>query len=106
LCVTVFQEKAMSMQKVSVMVPPLHPVPRGALWVGQAISWLVGGDARVGSAVPIWFEAVRAKAAVARRARREARSRADLIALACRYQRTQPEFAKDLFAAANNDRDR
>ena len=96
----------MSIQKVSVMVPPLRPVPRGALWVGQAVSWLVGGDARIRSGFPVWLEAVRAKLAIDRRARREARSRSDLIALACRYQATQPEFAKDLFAAANNDRDR
>ena len=96
----------MSMQKVSVMVPPLRPVPRGALWVGQLAAWLVGGDARVGSGLLDWFEAVRAKLAVERDARLEARGLADLIALACRYQATQPEFAKDLFAAASNDRDR
>ena len=64
------------------------------------------GDARVRSGLPVWFEAVRAKLAVDRAARREARSRADLVALACRYQATQPEFAKDLLAAANNDRGR
>ena len=96
----------MSMQKVSVMVPPLRPVPRGAIWVGQLASWLVGGDGRVRSGLPGWFEAVRAKLAVDREARRDARSRADLVALACRYQATQPEFAKELFAAASNDRDR
>jgi hypothetical protein len=97
----------MSMQKISVLVPPLRPVPRGALWVGQLAAWLVGGgDARVRSGLPDWIEAVRARLAVDRSARREARSRADLIALACRYQATQPEFAKDLFAAACNDRDR
>ena len=94
------------MQKVSVMVPPLRPVPRGALWLGQAVSWLVGGDARGGSGLPAWLEAARAKLAVDRAARREARSRAALIALAWRYASTQPEFAKDLFAAANNYRDR
>ena len=96
----------MSMQKVSVMVPPLRPVPRGALWVGQLAAWLVGGDARVRAGLPAWFEVVRAKLAVDRGARREARGRADLIALACRYRATQPEFAKDLLAAANNDRGR
>ena len=96
----------MSMQTVSVMIPPLRPVPRGALWVGQLASWLVGGDARVRSGLPGWYRGVRAKLAVDRGARREARSRADLVALACRYQATQPEFAKDLLAAANNDRGR
>jgi len=94
----------MSMQKVSVMVPPLRPVPRGALWVGHVASWLVGADGSVRSGLPGWYEAVRAKLAVDRGARRKARSRAELVALACRYQATQPEFAKDLLAAANNDR--
>ena len=27
----------MSMQKVSVMVPPLRAVPRGAVWVGDVV---------------------------------------------------------------------
>lgn len=94
----------MSRQKVSVMVPPLRPVPRGAFWISDAVGWLVGGDPRVRSALPLWFEAVRARLAVDRAARREARERAELFALASRYQATQPEFAKDLFAAANNDR--
>ena len=93
----------MSMQKVSVMVPPLRPEPPGAAWAGSAVSWLFGGDARLRTGLPAWWEAVRAKLAVDRAARREARSRIDLIALACRYQTSQPEFAKDLFAAANND---
>ena len=94
----------MSMQKVRVMVPPLRPVPRGALWVGQAVSWLFAGDARLRSGLPLWVEAVRARLAVDRAARRDARGRTELLALACRYQGSQPEFAKDLFAAANNDR--
>ena len=94
------------MQKVSVMVPPLRPVPPGALWIGQAVSSLVGGEAAVRSGLRLWLDAVRARRAVDRAARREARNRAQLIALACRYQATQPEFAKDLFAAASNDRDR
>jgi hypothetical protein len=94
----------MSVQKVSVMVPPLRAVPRGAVWAGDVASWLFGGDARVRSGLPAWFEAVRAKLAVDRAARRDARSRADLFAMARRYQSSQPEFAKDLFAAANNER--
>jgi len=94
----------MSMQKVSVMIPPLRPLPRGAVWLGGAVSWLFAGDARVRSGLPAWFEAVRAKLEVDRAARRDARDRADLLVLAQRYQATQPEFAKDLFAAANDDR--
>ena len=37
-------------------------------------------------------------------AAREARNRAELIAMARQYQGTQPEFAKDLFAAASHYR--
>lgn len=96
----------MSMQKVSVMVPTLRPVPRGAVWAGDAVSWLFGGDARLRSGAAAWFEAVHARLAVNRAARREARGREELLALARRYQSTQPEFAKDLFAAAGNDRRR
>jgi len=94
----------MSMQKVSVMVPPLRPAPRGAVWFGNAVAWLFGRDPRVRSGFPARFKAVRARIEVGRAARLEARSRAELLALAARYQSSQPEFAKDLFAAANNDR--
>jgi hypothetical protein len=93
------------MQKVSVMVPPLRTVPRGAVWFGDAVSWLYGGGPRVRTGLSTWIETVSARVAVARAAHRTASSRAALIALATRYQSTQPEFAKDLFAAANNDRD-
>ncbi len=94
----------MPMQKVSVMVPPLRTVPRGAVWFGDAVSWLSGGGPRVRTGLPAWIAAVGARIAFARAARREAAGRAELIALATRYQSTQPEFAKDLFAAASNDR--
>jgi hypothetical protein len=93
----------MSMQKVSVMVPPLRQVPPGALWLANLVAWLFGGDAHVRAGVPAWFEAVRAKLAVDRAARRDARGRDELIALARHYQTSQPEFAKDLFAAASKD---
>jgi len=96
----------MSVQEINVMVPPLPAEPRGAVWAGDVVAWLFGGDARVRSGLSVWVEAVRAKLAVDRAARRDARSRADLLALAGRYEATQPEFAKDLFAAANNDRGR
>ena len=97
----------MSMQKVSVMVPPLR-----AGSPGRGLGRPVGGvalrhrRARVRSSLQDWLEAVRASLAVDRAARREARGRAELIALASRYEASQPEFAKDLFAAANTDRGR
>ena len=68
----------MSMQKVSVLVPPLRATPRGAVWVGVVLDW----------ALPAL-----------------ARDRAALVALARRYEASQPEFAKDLHAAACVDRD-
>ena len=94
----------MSMQKISVMVPPLRAVPLGALWLGNAVSWPFGSDQGIRSGIPAWLEAARAKLAIDRAARRDARSREELIALARRYQASQPEFAKELFAAASNDR--
>jgi len=94
----------MSVQKLSVLVPPLRPVPPGAAWIASAVSWLFGGDARIRTGFPAWIEAVRAKVEIDRAARHEARSRNDLIAMARRYEVTQPEFAKDLYAAARNDR--
>ncbi len=95
----------MSMQKVSVM-PPLRAFPRGALWLRGAVEWLVGVEARMRGELTATLEAVRTKLAIERAARREARSRADLFELARRYQATQPEFAKDLFAAAATGRAR
>ena len=94
----------MSVQKVSVLVPSLRPVPPAAAWFAGAVSWLFGGDARIRTGLPAWFEAIQARLAVDRAARAEARSRAGLMALAHRYESTQPEFAKDLYAAALNDR--
>ena len=97
----------MSMQQASAIVPPVGPVvPPAAAWLGGAVSWLFGGDHRIRAGLPAGLEALRARLAVDRTARRDARGRADLLALARRYQATQPEFAKDLFAAASNDRGR
>ena len=96
----------MSVQKVRVMVPPQPSVPRGAIWAADAVSWLLGGGAGARTGLPAWWAAIRARVAIHRAARGDARSRANLLALACHYQSSQPEFAKDLFAAANNDRGR
>lgn len=90
----------MSMQKVFVSVPPLRAEPRGALSVANAVSWLQGFSDEVRAVIATTSEASRKRNAAAH----EARSRADLVAMALRYQSTQPEFAKDLFAAANNHR--
>jgi hypothetical protein len=98
------QEKVMSVQKVSVLVPPLRAVPPAAAWAANAVSWLFGGDPRHPTGLPAWFAAARARHIAERTARREAGERTALVALAQRYQATQPEFAKDLFAAACSDR--
>ena len=94
----------MSTQKINVLVPPLHPVPPGAAWIAAALFSLFGGD-RAAS----WSERLdgaRRRHAAERAARRDARSRYELIELARRYEGTQPSFAKDLMAAAGNDRRR
>ena len=94
----------MSVQKISVLVPPLRAVPPGAAWIATAVSWLFAGDARLASGAAASLEALRARRAIDRAARHDARSRADVMALARRYESTQPGFAKDLYAAALSDR--
>jgi hypothetical protein len=94
----------MSVQKALVFVQPLRRSPRAAAWLVNAVSWLFSGDERVRDSVPAWIEAVRARMAVDLAARRDARARAELMSLARRYASSQPEFAKDLFAAAGCDR--
>ena len=94
----------MSVRTVSVMVPPAPAAPRGAVWVADAVARLVGGAARAGSGLPAWWRAASARLAVDRAARRDARGRAELLALASRYRSSHPEFAKDLLAAAGHDR--
>lgn len=79
------------MQKISVLVPPLRQVPRAAVWAGEAAAWMTAALAR---------------RAADRAARHAARERAILRMLAARYEASQPEFAKDLYAAANDDRPR
>ena len=85
----------MSVQNVSVLVPPLGPVPPGAAWIANGIAWCV-------AACVVARAALRTHAA----ARREAGARTALVAMARRYESSQPEFAKDLFAAASHDRRR
>lgn len=85
----------MSVQKVSFLVPPLGPVPPGAALIANAVAWCVNLG-------------VVARASLKSRlaARREAGARTALVALARRYESSQPEFAKDLFAAASSERRR
>ena len=94
----------MAMQEISVLVPPLPRVPRGALLVGAVVDGWIGAKAWLGARLAARRESVRARRAVARAARRDARDRAELLALARCYEASQPEFAKDLLAAANVDR--
>jgi hypothetical protein len=94
----------MSEQKVSVLVPPLRPVPPAAAWAADAVAWLFGGDPHRPTGLPAWFAALRSRRLAERAARKDADDRMALIALAQRYESTQPEFAKDLYAAARYDR--
>ena len=78
----------MSVQKVLVLDAPMHRQAHGAGWLAGAASVL---------------EALRARGAAGRAVRRDARARAEVMSLARRYAATQPEFAKDLYAAAGCD---
>ena len=94
----------MSVQKISVLVPPLRVVPPAAAWAANAVAWLFGGDPRHPTGLPAWFAAARSRHLAERAARKDARDRMALIALAQHYESSQPEFAKDLYAAAHYDR--
>ena len=88
----------MSVQKV--LVPPLScrpaPPPGRPGAIVAVRHWI--GPAR--GAVPLARHGPRAPPRRARPLRRGADDRVALVALAQRYASTQPEFAKDLFAAA------
>ena len=93
----------MSAQKLAVLVPPLRPVPPGAAWVADALAWLFVNDP--GSpGLAAWLAAARERRRADRALRRDMQERMALLALARRYESTQPEFAKDLAAAARADR--
>jgi hypothetical protein len=93
----------MSVQKVNVLVPPLRAAPPGAAWAANAVAWLFVNDpGRAGLAT--WLAAARERRRAARAVRRDLEERMALLALAKRYEQSQPEFAKDLAAAARTDR--
>ena len=62
----------MSVQKVSVLVPPLRAVPPGADWAANAIAWLFANDRRHPGRVAAWLAAARERRQAARAARRDA----------------------------------
>jgi len=92
------QENAMFVQKV--MVPPFQRPPQLAADLGALAAQLV----RIGRALGAWFAASLADRAQRRAVRRACAERTELLAMAQRYASTQPEFAKDLVAAAGRDR--
>ena len=94
----------MSVQKVNVLVPPLRSASPKPTWFADLAAWLFAADDRAASRLVARIEATRARFAAARAESHQARSRAHLMALAQSYEATQPEFAKDLYAAACNDR--
>jgi len=93
----------MSVQNVNVLVPPLRAVPPGAAWVANLVGWVFGADPRHPSGLRLWAAAATARWRAGRAARRAAGERAALLAMARRYESSQPEFAKDLYAAALAD---
>ena len=95
----------MSVLKVKVLVPPLRPVPPGAAWAANVVGWVFGFDRRFPSGLRLWAAAAKARWRANRAARRRAGERLALIAMAHRYEARQPEFAKDLYAAARADRE-
>src|ERR1700741_3042087 len=97
------KEKTMSVQKLNVLVPPLRPVPPGAAWVAGALAWLFVNDPRR-PGLASWLAAARERRRVARAERRPLEDRVALLARARSYESSQPEFAKDLAAAARADR--
>lgn len=94
----------MSVQKVNVLVPPLRPVPPGAAWAANVVGWVFGNDPRHPSGLRLWVAAATARIRADRAARRDTDERMALIAMARRYEASQPEFAKDLLAAIQADR--
>ena len=93
----------MSAMKIDVLVPPLRPVPPAAAWAAEGFAWLLATDpSRPGLAA--WLSRARERRRAERAIRRDLEERLALLALARRYESTQPEFAKDLAAAARADR--
>jgi hypothetical protein len=93
------QEPWMSMQTINTLVPPSRPVPPGAALAAAAVVAVHRFVAPLRADVARWVKAMRARGAVKRATRRDARDRAEVFAMALRYSASQPEFAKDLFAA-------
>ena len=93
----------MSVQKINVLVPPLRPVPPAAAWVASAIGWLFVNDPRR-PGLAVWLAEARERRRAERAVRRNLEERMALLDLARRYESSQPEFAKDLAAAARADR--
>ena len=93
----------MSVQNVKVLVPPLRTVPPGAAWIAAIVGWVFGSDPRHPSGLKLWRAAAKVRWRAHRAARRDAAARVAVIALARRFESSQPEFAKDLYAAARVD---
>lgn len=86
----------MSVSKIRIQIPPQRPPAPGAELLADAIasgaSWLHDAFLR-------WRERLRAR--IARR--QELRARLAVLAMARRYEHSQPSFAKELFIACSRD---
>ena len=88
----------MSVQKINVLVSPQHRLSPGGAWLADAVAGLI-------VAATSSFAAWRSRATQEAAARRIARDRSYLRALAALYMKTQPSFAKDLMSAAMTERE-
>jgi hypothetical protein len=86
----------MSVLHAQIQTPLRRPVPTGAMLVGQAIAELALALRRT------WRRSQERRAAAAAQ-RLAGLDRQEVLALARRYQYSQPSFAKDLYAAATRD---
>ena len=93
----------MSVQKINVLVPPLRTVPPAAAWAAEAFVWLFATDPRR-PGLAAWLAGARERRRAERAERRHLEERMALLAVAKGYEASQPEFAKDLAAAARADR--
>ena len=94
----------MFVQKVNV--PPLRPPPQRAVDLGAAAALLFRVVQAGARALASAIARQRAAQAARRAAMHDAEERSAVLAMARRYASTQPEFAKDLVAAATSERGR
>ena len=84
----------MSGQWIVTLVPPARPVPRGAAWGGRAAAWVL---MRLGALRAEQHDA----SGPENRSEAAAREAAEVRRMAHWFDKTDPGFAADLYAAAD-----